>query len=148
MLKLPTEKPIWVEDESQNIGKRIIPNSFWTQMRQAKVFYVDLPLEKRVEYLLSEYGKFSKEELIVSIEKIRKRLGNQHAKAAIEAIKSGDLKTACEISLVYYDKSYDHGVAKRSSARVNKMEFTELAPEIIAKEIFDKVRLKLRYDNS
>jgi len=135
LLQLQKDKPIWVEDESQNIGKRIIPNSFWAQMRQAHVFYVDLPLEKRVEYLTKEYGKYKEEELIVSIEKIRKRLGNQHAKAAIEAIRSGDLKKACEVSLVYYDKSYDHGVAKRDKSTINKEIFAELEPEKIASAI-------------
>ena len=135
LLELQNDKPIWVEDESQNIGKRIIPNSFWAQMRQAPVFYVYLPLEKRVEYLTAEYGKFSEEELIASIEKIRKRLGFQHAKAAIEFIKSGDLKKACELSLVYYDKSYDHGVAKRNPSTISKESFTELTPESIEKNI-------------
>jgi tRNA 2-selenouridine synthase len=135
LLKLQNDKPIWVEDESQNIGQRIIPNSFFAQMRQAKVFYVDLPFEKRVEYLSREYGKFSEEELIASIEKIRKRLGNQHAKAAIEAIKSRDLKRACEISLVYYDKSYDHGVAKRIPSTISKENFAELVPESITNAI-------------
>jgi tRNA 2-selenouridine synthase len=139
LLKLQNGKPIWVEDESQNIGKRIIPNSLWAQMRQAPVFYMELPLEKRVEYLTKEYGKFSEEELITSIEKIRKRLGNQHVKAAIEAIKVGDLKKACEISLVYYDKSYDHGIAKRAPSTINKKSFDELIPENIAKAILSNL---------
>ena len=132
LLKLQNDKPIWVEDESQNIGKRIIPNSFWAQMRQAPVFYVDLPLQKRVEYLKEEYGKFREDELIISVEKIRKRLGHQHAKAAVEAIKSGDFKKACEISLVYYDKSYNHGIEKRVPSTISKASFAELVPESIA----------------
>lgn len=140
LLKSGNHKPIWVEDESQNIGKRIIPNSLWAQMRHAPVFYVDLPLAKRVEYLTGEYGKFTKEELITSIEKIRKRLGNQHAKAAIEAINAGDLKKACEISLVYYDKSYDHGVAKRNPSTITKSSFSELIPEGIAKAILHNLK--------
>jgi len=135
LLNIPLEKKIWLEDESQNIGKRIIPNDLWYQMRAANVYYVDLPLEKRVEYLVEAYGKYSKEELIESIEKIRKRVGFQHSKAAIEAIHNGDLKKACEISLVYYDKSYDHGVAKRNATTIYKTAFPELKPEEIAKAI-------------
>ncbi|HTB32325.1 MAG TPA: tRNA 2-selenouridine(34) synthase MnmH [Bacteroidia bacterium] len=135
LMHLPNDKPIWVEDESQNIGKRIIPNPLWVQMRRAPVYYVDLPLEKRVDYLIQEYGKFTKEELIASIEKIRKRLGFQNAKATIEAINAGDLKTACEMSLVYYDKSYMHGVAKRLPETIHLVTCSELAPENIAIEI-------------
>jgi len=135
LMKIPSTESIWLEDESQNIGKRIIPNDLWVQMRKANVYYVDLPLEKRVDYLVEAYGKYSATELIESIEKIRKRVGFQNAKAAIEAINTGDLKLACEISLVYYDKSYDHGVAKRNATTIHKKQFEELDPAEIAKEI-------------
>jgi tRNA 2-selenouridine synthase len=135
LLKIPATTITWIEDESQNVGKRIIPNDLFAQMRAAKVFYVDLPIEKRVEYLVEAYGKYTKEELIASIEKIWKRVGPQHAKAAIEAIKEGDLKKACEISLVYYDKSYNHGIAKRPPYNIIKKPFGELNPLTIAKAI-------------
>lgn len=135
LLRIPLQESIWVEDESHNIGKRIIPQHFFQQMRAANVYYVDLPIEKRVEYLVKEYGKYSVQELSESIEKIKKRLGPQHAKAAIEAIQLGDLKKACEISLVYYDKSYDHGIGKRQVSTIHKISFAELNPEEIAKAI-------------
>jgi tRNA 2-selenouridine synthase len=135
LMKIPTDKTIWVEDESQNVGKRLVPMAFFQQMRATQVHYVDIPLEKRVEYLVKTYGTYSKEELIGSIEKIKKRVGFQNAKAAIEAIQQGDLKTACEISLVYYDKSYDHGIGKRVPSTIHKKRFTELNPNEIAKEI-------------
>lgn len=135
LLKIPPQENIWVEDESHNIGKRLVPINFFEQMRAANACYVDLPIEKRVEYLVKEYGKYSAQELSESIEKIKKRLGPQHAKAAIEAIQLGDLKKACEISLVYYDKSYDHGVAKRQVATIHKTSFAELNPEEIAKAL-------------
>ncbi|HTB05662.1 MAG TPA: tRNA 2-selenouridine(34) synthase MnmH [Bacteroidia bacterium] len=135
LLNIPLQENIWVEDESNNIGKRLIPNNFFLQMRAANVYYVDLPLEKRVEYLVKGYGKYTAQELSESIEKIKKRLGPQHAKAAIEAIQLGNLEKACEISLVYYDKSYDHGVAKRQASTIHKTSFPELDPEEIAKAL-------------
>jgi tRNA 2-selenouridine synthase len=135
LLKIPRSETLWVEDESQNVGKRIIPNAFFEQMRSAKVYYADIPLEKRIEYLTEEYGKYTKEELIASIEKIWKRLGPQHAKAAIEALKGGDIKKCCELCLVYYDKSYAHGIAKRQASTIIKKSFAELKPEEIARGI-------------
>ncbi|NNM93923.1 MAG: tRNA 2-selenouridine(34) synthase MnmH, partial [Bacteroidia bacterium] len=135
LLKVPPDQMLWVEDESQNIGKRIIPNAFFEQMRTAEVCYVQIPAELRIEYLTREYGKFSKEELIRSIEKIWKRVGPQHAKAAITAIRNGDIKKACEICLVYYDKSYAHGMAKRQAASVLKKPFMHMNPEAIAREL-------------
>jgi hypothetical protein len=41
-------------------------------------------------------------------EKLRKKLGGQHANAAIEAIDKGEFKHWIEIVLVYYDKTYNH----------------------------------------
>jgi tRNA 2-selenouridine synthase len=114
--------PIWVEDESQNIGKRIIPDAFFRQMRSAEVYYVDISFEQRVENLIKEYGNFSKDELIACIDKIIKRLGPQHAKAAKIAISEGDIKRACEICLKYYDKSYDHGINKRNPATIHSFQ--------------------------
>lgn len=135
ILKIPANATVWIEDESHNVGKRVIPNALFEQMRTANVYYVDLPVEKRVEYLTQAYGKYNKEELAASIEKIWKRLGPQHAKAAIEAIELGDLKKACEISLVYYDKSYAHGVGKRQPSTIIKKSFLELNPEAIARAL-------------
>ena len=135
LLNIQESETIWVEDESQSIGKRLIPGDFFAQMRAAQVCYIDLPLEERVKYLVEAYGKYSAKELIESIEKIRKRVGPQNAKTAIEAIQQGDLKTACEISLIYYDKSYDHGVAKRNANTIHKTKFEELNPNEIAKTI-------------
>src|SRR6185312_7769477 len=72
LLNIPKEKTIWVEDESQSVGRRLIPNAFFQQMRAAQVHYVDLPVEERVNYLVQAYGTYSKEELMASIEKIKK----------------------------------------------------------------------------
>lgn len=135
LLRIPSGKTIWVEDESHNVGKCVVPAAFFAQMRAAQVMYVDIPLEKRVEYLVKAYGAYSAEDLIGSIEKIRKRIGFQNEKAAKEAIKLGDLRTACEISLIYYDKSYDHGIGKREPSTIHKKRFAELNPAEIAKAL-------------
>lgn len=135
LLSIPESAILWLEDESQNIGKRIIPNPLYKQMREAKVYLVEIPFEVRVEYLVKTYGRYRNEELIASIEKIKKRLGPQHAKAAIEAIQSGDFKAACEICLKYYDKSYDHGMAKREHKKVIKKSFADIDIIGIAKDI-------------
>ena len=135
LLKIPSASTIWVEDESHNIGKRVVPIRFFEQMRKAKVYYVDIPIEERVNYLVEAYGKYNKEELKESIDRITKRLGPQHAKAAKEAIETGDMKTACEISLVYYDKSYTHGLNKREPSTIISKSFSKLEPAAIAKAL-------------
>lgn len=125
-------KKCWVEDESRKIGFNVLPEGFWQQLRNAKVYYVDLAYEARVNYLVEAYGKYTKEELIAATERIGKRLGGQHVKRAIEAIHEGDLKTACEISLVYYDKSYTFGLEQRNKQNIINCPFEKLIPEEIA----------------
>jgi len=133
--KMDAQKKVWVENESRRIGTNVIPLGLWEQMRNATVISIDLPSEERVNYLVKEYGKFSKEELIAATERIGKKLGGQHVKRAIEAIESGDLKTAFEICLVYYDKTYYHGEEKREKEKVMHCEFEKLEVETIAKAI-------------
>jgi hypothetical protein len=55
-----------------------------------------------------------KELLIEQTQKLRKRLGGQHEKAAVEALEQNDFRTWVELLLVYYDKSYAHFVEKNN----------------------------------
>jgi tRNA 2-selenouridine synthase len=130
--KVDVKKKCWLEDESRKIGINILPDGLWSQMRASKVVCIDLALEARVAYLAEEYGKFTKEELITATQRIGKKLGGQHVKQAVEAIEEGDLKTACAITLVYYDKSYEYGLSQRSQENIIKFSFETLDVEHIA----------------
>jgi len=128
-------KTIWVEDESQLLGKKVIPQGLWVSMRRADVMYIEVPFDVRANYLMTEYGKFDKEELKLSIEKISKRLGGLSAKNAIAALDINDYLTACSICLHYYDKTYDHGLAQRESRTVARFSFDKIAPEEMAVQL-------------
>ena len=130
--KIDATKKVWVENESRRIGTTVIPPGFWEQMKNALVVSIDLPTEERVNYLVSEYGKFSKEELITATTRIGKKLGGQHVKRAIQAIEEGDLKTAFEICLVYYDKTYTYGEENREKEKVVHCDFEKMNVEQIA----------------
>lgn len=132
LLYLDREKPLWIEDESRTVGSKVIPVGLWIQMRSAKVMYVDLPFAERAGYLTESYGKHDKEELKIAIGRISKRLGGFQAKEAVEAIDNNDLRKACEISLAYYDKAYDHGLAQRDASTIQRVSFDKLDAEYIA----------------
>jgi tRNA 2-selenouridine synthase len=129
------QKPLWLEDESRLIGNKVIPEGLWAQMRLAKTICMYVPFEARVDYLTEEYGKFSKEELKVSIQKITKRLGHQQAKNALLALEENDLKTTCRICLSYYDKSYQHGMEQRAKTSVEQIDFDALDIDLIANQL-------------
>lgn len=106
-------KPVWVEDESHNVGKIFIPEPFWLQMRNSPLVVVEAPFKCRLERLLRDYGSFSGELLAASIKKIEKRLGYDKCKEAVECCLAGELERAAEITLLYYDKAYQNQLENR-----------------------------------
>ena len=113
--------PIWIEDESPMIGKVRIPAPLFSLMREAPLLFLDLPLEQRAVQLVEEYGSQSRIELSAAIERIAKRLGPQHAKAALKALDDDDLYTTALITLRYYDKAYLRGQADRHPDRITRI---------------------------
>lgn len=130
--KLDPTRRIWVEDESRNIGCCNIPDALWQQMRQTKVAYIDVDKEIRVKRLVQEYAHFSFDELKAATDRILKRLGGQHHKAAIEALENGDFAFGTDIALNYYDKTYLHGLSRREPEKVTTFMVTENNPSATA----------------
>jgi tRNA 2-selenouridine synthase len=106
---------IWIEDESRNVGKNLIPTLFWEQMRIAPLIRLDIPFDVRLSRLMRDYGGHSPEALIASIQKIEKRLGFDKCKMAVEACFSGHIAEAAAICLQYYDKAYENLLNERAS---------------------------------
>lgn len=131
---------VWVEDESQSIGRVYIPVGFWRQMRQSPVFFLDIPREERIRYLIESYARFPKEELAMSFTRIRKRLGGQHLQSALAAVDAGDAAGAAEIGLQYYDKAYRFGLSKRNRDQIHPFEIARINPEKIADRLLQFVR--------
>jgi tRNA 2-selenouridine synthase len=106
MRELDLERRVWIEAESQSIGRNFVPLPFFRQALAAPMIVMNVPLQQRVKLLTDEYSRFPKTELVHSVEKIRKRLGGQNAGLAIEAIAGGEFEKCVEICLAYYDKTY------------------------------------------
>ncbi len=114
-LQRKSGQPIWIEDESQRIGKINIPNQFWKQMRSMPIQFLDIPFENRLDYLLKSYGQINKEVLVNSIIRIQKRLGPLETKTAIGFLVEENYKACFEILLTYYDKMYTKGLHNRAN---------------------------------
>lgn len=124
LVKMDRTKAIWVEDESLSIGKCFIPNPFFKQMRETTLLKLEVPQEKRIDFLVEEYGKLNKEFLIERTLKIGKRLGPLQTKEAIQAIESDQMEVFIKMVLVYYDKTYSRGQGKRSPEKVQSLVCT------------------------
>ena len=106
---------IWVEDESRHIGHVNIPKTLWEQMRNSKLYFLDIPIEERINYIVSTYGVFDKKELVTSIMKIQKKLGGLETKNAINFLLENNLKECFSILMQYYDKLYTKGLYNREN---------------------------------
>ncbi len=106
---------IFLEDESQRIGNLLIPNPIWQQMREAKVYFLDIPFEARLDHICKEYGNLPIEALIDATTRITKRLGGLEAKNCAQFLQDHNTKDAFAILLKYYDKYYCKALLTRQN---------------------------------
>ncbi|ABV50580.1 Predicted ATPase [Prochlorococcus marinus str. MIT 9215] len=99
---------IFVEAESANIGKCKIPHELFNQMKNSKRIEILRSESNRLEELINTYSVFKKEELRESVLRIKKRLGPQRTKIALESINNEKWEIVCRSVLDYYDKCYEY----------------------------------------
>jgi tRNA 2-selenouridine synthase len=116
--RLDRRRRIWLEDESLTIGRCSVPKSLWDRMQSASLYFLEVPLEDRVQALVQEYGSLDKEFLVACTDRIRKRLGLEQTKKAIVAIKENQMEEFVRRVLVYYDKTYQSGLINRSGRHI------------------------------
>ncbi|MBA2407472.1 MAG: tRNA 2-selenouridine(34) synthase MnmH [Chitinophagales bacterium] len=134
-MKMDPEIPIWLEDESQRIGSVNIPKTLWEQMRAARVIYLDIPVEKRLQYIVNHYGNFSRERLKAAALRIQKRLGGLETTNVINYIDKGEIENAFSILLRYYDKWYAKGISNRPAEKIESIFTSEINPQTMAAAI-------------
>ena len=98
---------VFVEAESANIGKCKIPHEFFNQMKNSRRIEILRSESNRLDELIDTYSVFKKEELKDSVQRIKKRLGPQRTKIAIESIDKEKWDLVCKSVLDYYDKCYE-----------------------------------------
>ena len=132
--KLHPARRVWIEDESHTVGRCLIPDALWTQMRNAPLVVVNMDKRIRIERLVREYACFDLNLLYEATDRIQKRLGGQHHKAAIAALDQKDFATVADITLTYYDKAYQHGIGSRRvlyTLETSEDNPTDLAEKLI-----------------
>ncbi len=132
---LSTEKRIWIEDESKNIGRVFIPDDFFKQMKKAPLVVLKVPRESRVVRLCREYAGTGHAPLVAGVGKITKRLGGERAALALSAVERNDYAEAATIILEYYDKCYDYGLSKKENSSIKMLEIINDDPTAIAMEL-------------
>ncbi|MEO8765567.1 MAG: tRNA 2-selenouridine(34) synthase MnmH [Ginsengibacter sp.] len=106
---------IWIEDESMHIGTAGIPKKIWGTMRRSSLYFLDIPFDQRLKYIVSSYGVFNKKDLADPILRIQKRLGGLETKNALKYLEENDLEGCFSILLRYYDKMYNVSLYNREN---------------------------------
>ncbi len=123
--QLDLSKAIWVEDESHYIGSVFIPNDFFRNIKAQQLYFLNIPLEERARHLVDVYASLSKDQLAVSIQKISKRLGYNHATHALKLLEDNQYFEVVCICLTYYDKLYTKGLKLRDQKLVKEIELAK-----------------------
>ncbi|TAE29335.1 MAG: tRNA 2-selenouridine(34) synthase MnmH [Candidatus Kapaibacterium sp.] len=130
---------VWIEDESRLVGKCVVPEGVWEQMRCAKTVFVDIPFAERVQHLCAVYGEFPQDGLMTAFHDIEQRLGGAATRSALEALAANDVATAAALALRYYDKTYLRGLERRAPETVRHCSLAGLSVEECAEELLKTI---------
>lgn len=138
--KYDVHKPVFIEDESRNIGKNTIPKGIFERMANSPIIVIEMEISLRIKRLIKEYGYHDQASLIRSIEKIFKRLGGLNTREAIQSIERKDMETAAMLILTYYDKTYTYGLSRKRNPIILSYKAKTEDPARNAAEILELVR--------
>ena len=117
--------PWWIEDESRSIGRIWLQHGFFDRKKEAPLIIAQRSRENRLDHLVALYGQASREDLAAVFPKIAKRLGHQNAQWAVDAVLAGDLGSAADLALQYYDRTYSESMAKRQDYILAEVDVTD-----------------------
>ena len=113
----------WIEDESQRIGTNMLPVNFFKNIRNSICYFIDIPFEARLQFIVAAYGKFAVADLIAATLRIQKRLGGLETKTAVNCLVENNIEAAFTILLKYYDKVYLKNI---ETAAIPKLKIEKL----------------------
>ena len=112
-------RPVFIEDESHNVGKCGVPRGLWQRMRapSAQVLRLQVPHAARVAKLVQEYGVYEPTLLADCVRRLNKKLGNDrvaHLCRLLEETQPPGLSQVADALLEhYYDDMYGYQAKKR-----------------------------------
>jgi tRNA 2-selenouridine synthase len=112
---------LWIEAESQLVGKVFIPRAFFQQAIRAPVVVMKVSQERRIELLTEAYSELPLADIRQAVERIRKRLGGLRVQQALAALDQRDFARCAEICLEYYDRAY-----RGSDGEAGRQSFIEM----------------------
>jgi tRNA 2-selenouridine synthase len=113
--KFDLSKPIWIEDESFQLGHVNIPQPLFVQMIDAPVINIQIVRKLRICRLVNEYAHFDAGIIRNCIIRLEKRIGSLNCNNILIALENKDFASAVAVLLDYYDKTYGYALSKRKN---------------------------------
>ncbi|MDJ0730893.1 MAG: tRNA 2-selenouridine(34) synthase MnmH [Crocosphaera sp.] len=122
-------QPIWIESESYKIGNVYLPESLWKKMKQSPCFELQLPLEKRVEFLLQEYEHLTENPEILKnkLRYLKTYYGWNKISQWNSWIDNKSWKELVQdLLVIHYDPAYRRSLKKMSSKIIKTIQLSDL----------------------
>lgn len=125
-----SNKPVWVEAESNKIGQVYLPSALWQRMKQAKCIEIQLPLAVRIDWLLQEYPHLTTHpELLKSkLARLKSRHGSERINewySLIDAGKWNDL--VGNLLTHHYDPTYSRSTGQCYAHVEQRLQLSNLS---------------------
>ena len=108
-LKSRKSNIVYVEGESRRIGKVIIPEYIYNKMNNGIHIKIEASMEYRVNNIMKDYVHETDDELISSLNLLRKHIGDKNIDRFIDMIKEKRYEEVIEnLMIKYYDPLYSY----------------------------------------
>lgn len=116
--KFNRDRVVWIESESNKIGKIYLPLPLWQKMKQSHCIEIQIPMNSRIAFLLREYPYLEthSEFLKTKLYKLKSRYGGSKLNywhQLIDARKGED--TIKDLLLSHYDPTYSRSIRSNYS---------------------------------
>lgn len=121
---------VWVEAESNKIGKVYLPLSLWQLMKQASCVDIQVPLAARVEWLLQEYPHFitHPDLLKQKLGYLKSRYGGKKINEWHHLIDAGQWHTLVRDLLSdHYDPAYQQSLGQSYNQVEHQLQLADLS---------------------
>ena len=116
--KLDLSRPVYVEAESNRIGRIGLPEAMVASMHQSECLLLETPVDVRIAGLLEDYQHYLKEpeKLVEQLQRLNQYHGAKILKHWTDLIEHGDYASLVgELLIVHYDSSYLRATTKHFS---------------------------------
>ncbi|MCH6234647.1 tRNA 2-selenouridine(34) synthase MnmH [Cognataquiflexum rubidum] len=124
LFKIPLSEKIWIENESQRIGKVNLADELYANILASPLIEITKSESERINHITQEYAYLPTEDLLESVKRLQKKLGGKRTAEALEDILQQRHDSWIANMLVYYDKTYGYELANNKRAQTFHLDLS------------------------